>query len=351
MNESDSDVIQVGVIGYGFMGLTHTDAYQRANRDGYRCQVVAVADSTRGLSSPGSTSQGDSSKESKTPFDASEIDETLISFHQHADSVLGNPDIDLVSVCTHTDSHVEIAIKALEAGKHVIVEKPISLESASVFQLVEAAKQSKRICMPAMCMRFWPAWVELHNMIKANRFGKVRSAVFHRLGSRPNWGKSFYEDTKRSGGVLHDLHIHDTDFIVHCFGKPSAVTTIGDDLHLTSAYHYPDAPIHVTAHAGWDHQPSYGFQMQCTIVFDDATVHFDINRDQQLVVYTQESESSVEFSSLTGYDCQARHMMDLIRGQCDRQRVQMIDAYEVAGILECEQLSLHLGREIKIVLP
>jgi hypothetical protein len=59
-----------------------------------------------------------------------------------------------VSICTYTDSHVELALMALARGKHVLVEKPVSLCSSEVARLVVAARNSGLICMPAMCMRF-----------------------------------------------------------------------------------------------------------------------------------------------------------------------------------------------------
>jgi predicted dehydrogenase len=117
-----------------------------------------------------------------------------------------------VSICTPTDSHIELAMTALAAGRHVLVEKPVALRSAEVARLAQAAAPAGRVCMPAMCMRFWPGWEWLKERIEAGEFGRVRSATFQRVGAPPDWS-AFYGDYARSGGPLHDLHIHDADFI------------------------------------------------------------------------------------------------------------------------------------------
>tara|TARA_E500000318_G_scaffold14854_5_gene14931 strand:+ start:84743 stop:85765 length:1023 start_codon:yes stop_codon:yes gene_type:complete len=331
-----STPVRVGIIGFGFMGRTHARAYLNAARDGYPCTLNKVADhSLRSLdeanSSAGNLETGED-----------ELDLSGIALCASADEIIVDPDIDLLSVCTHTDTHVDLAIRAIEAGKHVLVEKPIAIVPGDVQRLAEAARSNDRVCMPAMCMRFWPAWVKIHQLIKCEHYGRVRSAEFHRLGSRPTWGEEFYSDEARSGGALYDLHIHDTDFIVHCFGVPSAVTTSGDGLHLSSIYHYDDGPVHVLAQGAWDHQPSVGFRMRCTIVCEQATIDFDIARDNQLIVHRGDSSDSIDVGALSGYDGEVRAIIDQITGR-NENATSMDDAALVARLLDCERRSMRSG--------
>ena len=328
--------ISVGIIGFGFMGRTHARAYLNAAGAGYPCQLTHIAD--RSITSldaldgyTGNIVMGED------PLDLSGVD-----LCGDADDVITNTGIDLISICTHTDSHVDLAIRALEAGKHVLVEKPIAIDPEDVQRLAEAARRSDRVCMPAMCMRHWPAWVRIHEMIVSEQFGVVRSAEFHRLGSRPTWAAEFYADEARSGGALYDLHIHDTDFIVHCFGVPRAVTTSGDGLHLSSIYHYDAGPVHVLAHGAWDHQPSVGFRMRCTIVCERATIDFDISREDQLVVHRGGDSEPIEAGTLSGYDGEVRAMIDRVRGHKENA-ASMDDAALVARLLECERRSMRSG--------
>src|SRR6185295_16666128 len=98
--------------------------------------------------------------------------------HERPEELLARKDLDLVSICTWTDSHVDLALAALAAGKHVLVEKPIALRERPA---------ARTLCMPAMCMGFWPGWSLLHEAVADRRWGPVRSAVFRRHASRPAW--------------------------------------------------------------------------------------------------------------------------------------------------------------------
>ncbi len=341
-DEQDNPMIRVGIIGYGFMGKTHALAYQNAAADGYPCRVIAIADPALKATGHAGKSTGNI-ESSDQQFDISSTD-VLGS----AEELLARDDIDLVSICTHTDTHVGLALQSLLAGKHVLVEKPIAINSDDVKELAEAAGNSGRVCIPAMCMRFWPAWIRMREMIASQEFGGVRSATFHRLGSRPNWSAGFYADENRSGGVLYDLHIHDIDFIVQCFGLPDSVVTTGDGLHLSTSFHYEDGPVHVLAHAAWDHQPAAGFEMRCSIVCDQATIDFDINRDDQLVVHQGTDSSAVDVGHLTGYDGQIRGIINVILGKTPHLGCSMDDAVDVACLLDAQLESMSSGARVSV---
>ena len=111
-------------------------------------------------------------------------------------------------------------------------------------RLADAAHAAHRICMPAMCMRFWPAWLWLAEQVEEEALGKVQSATFHRLGSIPAWSREFYSDESQSGGALVDLHIHDADFVRHCFGDPVSLISTGSVEHLTTCYRFAKGPKH-----------------------------------------------------------------------------------------------------------
>jgi 1,5-anhydro-D-fructose reductase (1,5-anhydro-D-mannitol-forming) len=333
--------VNIGIIGFGFMGRTHARAYINAARDGYPCALVKIADHALQSLDDADTSAGNL----ETGDEA--LDLQSVALCASADEIINDPGIDLLSICTHTDTHVDLAIRALSAGKHVLVEKPIAIDPADVQRLADVARTSGHVCMPAMCMRYWPAWVKLHEMISSEQLGRVRSAEFHRLGSRPDWAADFYADETRSGGALYDLHIHDTDFIVHCFGLPNSVTTSGDGLHLSTIYHYGNGPVHVLAQGAWDHQPSVGFRMRCTIVCEHATIDFDIAREDQLVVHRGSDSEAIDVGSLSGYDVEVRAILDRITGRTQRNTT-MDDAAEVARVLQCERESMQQRRTVSV---
>jgi predicted dehydrogenase len=337
--------IRVGVVGLGFIGQTHVRAYESARQAGLPIRLTAVCDrNTSRLSGDVNTTGNIDQQVTERLFEPSDI-----QTYTEPDQFLVTDAVDLVSICTHTKSHVEFAIKALDAGKHVLVEKPISNSADEVRRLlnyVESDASQGKLCMPAMCMRFWPAWAWLKDAISSNRFGSVRSASFSRLGSTPGWADSYYKDESQSGGALLDLHIHDTDFIHHCFGVPDAVFSTGDTNHLTTFYRFTDSPVHVTAEGCWDRAPGSPYEMRFSVCFQNATAVFDLNAHQQLVVYSDSESQAIELTSSNGWDMQVRALAQAILAKETTPPVSIRDAYEVMQTIEAERHSLSSGQPV-----
>ena len=332
--------IRVGVLGLGFMGATHIRAYDTARKGGLPCRLAAVCDR-------------DEARLSGRPTDAGNIDtgggdllfdpQEVACFTDY-DKMLSRTDIDLVSICTHTETHVPMAIKALEAGKHVLVEKPVATSLAEVEELSEVAQRLGRCCMPGHCMRFWPGWDMIRDWVRNGRYGAVRSAVFRRAGAAPGWS-SFYADPARSGGALFDLHIHDTDFVSYCFGTPDSVVSTGHTNHLTTLYRYSGGPGHIVAEGAWDVSPTYPFRIFCEVVFEEATVVWDLWRDPMFEVFTSNGAERVPLADATGYEREIARLVAALRDG-GALPISMKDAVLTTRILEAERLSLEGGGTI-----
>src|SRR5439155_17320358 len=169
----------------------------------------------------------------------------------------------------------DIAEKALLAGKHVIVEKPVAVEASDIHRLAQVARKTGKICMPAMCMRYWPHWAWLKARLTDGSLGKCNALWFTRMGASPNWSSSFFLDGKKSGGALVDLHIHDVDFIYWLLGMPAEVSSAGcigtsgavDQVSTIYRYRGQNAPRHVVAEGGWC-APGFGFRMRYVAHFE-----------------------------------------------------------------------------------
>ncbi len=329
--------VGIGIIGLGFMGRTHLAAFKAADAAGLSNRLVAVADADveRRLGRAGEGGNFDTGAKRELLFDPRSV-------RASADprAVIEDPEVELVSICTPTTTHVELAIAALAAGKHVLVEKPVGLVSADVQRLAEAASHSNRLCMPAMCMRFWPGWDWLREHIRRGTFGPVKSAVFSRLGTRPAWNPNFYSDPRQSGGALFDLHIHDADFVRWCFGEPDSVSSSGTLDHVTTLYRYAKGPAHVVAEGGWDHTQGFPFRMRYVVVFEGATAEYDLARQPRLTLSQAGKSEAVDLQQHTGYDGEVRHLLAMIaRG--DRNLVATLDdAVALTRMLERERASL-----------
>jgi predicted dehydrogenase len=339
-----SQPLGVAVIGLGFMGRTHIAAYNAAAAAGLPCRLVAVCDASPERLSGSGPSMGNlaTGAEGKPLFDPASV-----RVQTDPERVFADPDVHIVSICTYTDTHVPLALRALEAGKHVLVEKPVGVTAEAVRPLADAAAHAwlrGRLCMPAMCMRFWPGWDWLHERVREGTYGRVRSATFQRLVGPPRWAEDFYRDPARSGGALVDLHIHDADFISWCFGRPAAVQTGGTYDHVTTVYRFgADGPGHVVAEGGWNLARAFGFRMRYTVIFDEATADFDIGRDPPLLLHTATETTPVPIASGAGYEPEVRHFVERVAGGGEL-RATMADALQTAEILDAERESMLSGR-------
>ncbi|MBX3383501.1 MAG: Gfo/Idh/MocA family oxidoreductase [Phycisphaeraceae bacterium] len=346
MTVTPSIPLRVGIVGLGFMGRTHLGAFLAAQQAGYPCVLAAVCDpSPEKRAGRFEEAAGNIGSGAAPLFDTSRV-----KGHAEFDSML-DAEIDAVSICTYTDTHVALATKALAAGKHVLIEKPVALHAPEIERLARAAQDAGRICMPAMCMRFWPGWPWLRDRItSASPFGPLRSVTFQRMGSGPSWASSFYKDPSRSGGALVDLHIHDADFIYWTLGRPRAVSCTGDSMHFCTQYFYdsPQArPPMVVAHGAWDLTPSAGFRMKYLATFERATAEFDISADPTVKVHTPEGTSSPTLPAGSGYDGEIRHFIDVVT-KGEQQRATLAEAAGVARLLAAEAESMRTGKPVPV---
>lgn len=334
---SAPSTIRVGIIGLGFMGRTHWAAYQSASKAGHACAIVAAADAMIekiGAPAGGNMNTG-----------AAALDFTGIAKHQSPADLLSRSDVDLVSICTPTDTHVELALAALKAGKHMLLEKPVALDPADVRRIDAAAKAAGKLCMPAMVMRFWPGWTWLRDRIHDGSLGKLKSLYLERLGSRPAWNPGFYADDQKSGGALVDLHIHDADFVLWCLGKPASVSSSGSLEQVTTSYRFAGHPklaagASVIATGGWGQNSSFGFRMRYLANFEHATAEFDLSRGEKPVNLSDaQGTRAIDLPTVGGYDAEVRHMLDAISKRTPLV-ASLEDAAMVAELLIAERASL-----------
>lgn len=338
--------VRVGVLGLGFMGRTHLAAYRDAKSAGFPCEVVAVCDRDR--RAPDAKLAGNLRVGAAR---GGLYDERRVARYDDARGLLADPNVDLVSICTNTESHAELAIAALEAGKHVLVEKPVALDSRAVAKVAASAAAARTLCMPALCMRFWPGWSWLREQVAKGRFGAVRSAAFQRLSAPPDWSKAFYRDPRRTGGALVDLHIHDADFVRSCFGDPKEVSSAGSLDHVTTLYRFERGPAHVVAEGGWDHTPGFAFRMRYVVIFEDATADYDLLRPEPLVLSRGGKCEAVPLPPGMGYDFEVRHLVAAIAAGSKALDATIDDALAVARLLEAERRSLEAGRPARVSRP
>ncbi|MCJ7632834.1 Gfo/Idh/MocA family oxidoreductase [Candidatus Bathyarchaeota archaeon] len=180
--------INVAVLGCGFWGKNHA----RVLSESSVCNLVAVADM-------------DSER-------ARSIAEKYhVNWYTNVSEVLRKEDVGFVSICTPTTTHAQLAIEAIKASKHVLVEKPMTSTVKEAEKLIQAAKKNNVKLMVGFIERFNPAVQKAKEMIDAGEIGKIVLASSQRVSRWP----------ERIGdvGVVKDLAIHDVDLISHIFGS------------------------------------------------------------------------------------------------------------------------------------
>ena len=264
--------VGIGLVGLGFMGLTHL----RAAQDVRGGKVVAIA------TSDPNKARGDFSSVGGNFGDAGgREDMTGIAVHPTLEALLKDDRVDLVDLCLPSYLHAPAAIRCLQAGKAVLVEKPIALDPKDARKMLLAAKKARKPLMVAQVLRFMPEFSLLSDAVKSKRWGKLLSLHMKRIIAMPEWGdSSWFADPAKSGGMVIDLHIHDTDFIVHLFGKPNAVSSNGlvdkrGVNFIRTTYHGKAKGPLLSAEAGWLNAPGLPFEHGYDVFFEEATLKFN----------------------------------------------------------------------------
>ncbi|HEX7091648.1 MAG TPA: Gfo/Idh/MocA family oxidoreductase [Longimicrobiales bacterium] len=143
--------------------------------------------------------------------------------YRRDEEVFAADDLDAVIVCTPSHMHQEQAIAALEAGKHVLVEKPLALDSAGAARVVEAAERAGRTLMVAMNTRYRPDALSLKPFLQGGELGTVflvKSAWMNRKVRtvRPTWR---HRRATAGGGALMDLGVQVLDLCLWLLDYPS----------------------------------------------------------------------------------------------------------------------------------
>ncbi len=267
-------MLRFGIAGIGFMGMIHYLAYQQVEG----AQVTAIssrdpkkrAGDWRGI-------QGNFGPPGE------QMDLGDITAHESIDGLLADPNVDVVDVTLPPFRHAEVVVAALQAGKHVFCEKPLTLDAESAAKVVEVAKECDRILVVGHVLPFFPEYQWARAEIESGKYGKLLSGHFRRTISEPTWLKDYW-DADKVGGPMLDLHVHDAHFIRYLFGMPESVTTSGrmrDGLAESwlTMFNYPGNEFAVSASSGTIGQQGrpflHGFEIQlkgATLAFEFAVI-------------------------------------------------------------------------------
>jgi predicted dehydrogenase len=197
--------VDIGICGCGFIGRIHAKAY---------------------LAMPGVSIRGvfDSDGEKARAM----VQSTGAQHFDSFDALLSDERIRVVSVCLPTFLHKEYVVQALQAGKHVLCEKPIALTMDDALAMLEAADQAQGRFMVGLTHRFYAENILVQEAADSGKLGKVLSCSAYRLGVTPDWSAGgWMNDPALSGGAATDFVMHDIDLCNWIGGKPRLVMAQG----------------------------------------------------------------------------------------------------------------------------
>ena len=193
--------LKIGVVGVGFWGSNHV----RVLRELESVEMKAVCDIDL-----------EKAKNVAKKFG-------VPKYYQNLDDMLNREELDAVTVCTPSISHAEIAVRILESGLNVFVEKPLASNPDGCLRIIDAAKSNNRFVMTGFIERFNPAVSKAIELLKAGEIGEVIMSHARRIG----WWPQRIGDV----GVVKDTAIHDIDLTRYIFEQePAGVYARGGSL-------------------------------------------------------------------------------------------------------------------------
>jgi predicted dehydrogenase len=172
--------------------------------------------------------------------------------HASYESLVADPAVDIVYVATPHPFHYANAMLALDAGKHVLVEKPFTINATQAQHLVEHAASKGRLVLEAMWTRWLPHMVRLREIVAAGTIGELRSMSADHTQRLPDDPAHRLNALELGGGALLDLGVYPVSFAWDLFGAPNSVQAVatvketGADAQVATMFRYPDGQIATT---------------------------------------------------------------------------------------------------------
>mgnify|MGYP000675227213 CR=1 FL=1 len=256
--------LRLALIGCGNIATAHIRAFQTLGPEVVR--VVATCDVSAPLAEARARDLG--------------ADHALTDFR----AVLEMPTVEAVDLCLPHYLHAEIAIAAAQAGKHILVEKPMACSLAEAHEMVSAAEKAGVILMVGQMQRYHPLHRGVKRLIAAGELGTIRGVRFDAMQNLLGYaqpGHWLYDGRLAGGGILISVSVHKIDLMRYFLGEVRRVAAIcrtAQPHFRNGAEDYACAVLEFQNGAIGEHFATYsGFQLpysESYMLFgDEGTVH------------------------------------------------------------------------------
>lgn len=275
-------MFKAALVGNGYIGGNHRNGYRILKGEGSDITLVAVCD--------------------VRPEKLEDVDGAR-TYTNIDDLIANEKDLDLIDLAVPTYLHCELAIKCMEAGFNVMVEKPMALTEEECDKMLECAKKTGKKFMVAHCCRFAAPMEIFRKFIQEQKFGKPVSAFFASTGARPDWGfENWFRDAKRSGGCILDLQAHNIDLMNWYFGMPKYVSTVaverheGEGYESISANHIYDNGLYVHSWCDWGFPVNYHEVRSMRVNFENGYIYNERGSERNTLVAVSNDGTSTDLS-------------------------------------------------------
>lgn len=340
-------MLKIGILGMGGMGWFHTSRLVQLPK----ARLAAIADIRP------ERLEAKHAVAINIANDSGPVDLSNVARYSDSSRLIAEADVDVIDICLPSYLHARYTVEALEAGKHVLCEKPMALSAADADRMIAAARQASRKLMVAQCVRFWPEYRFLRRCVQDGRFGKLLSLNLSRICGRPIWSWDHWMlDPALSGGAVHDLHIHDVDYANFLLGQPDRLVASrrvsdpgGSYDILYAVYNYQDGPqVHI--HGGWG-KAQTPFRAEFEAWFERGFVRLDTAQDPSLLVYTdpvQVQGCPADYEKGDAYLNEIAYFLECVEKDLPMDECPPESARDSLILLDKELESIRTGQVVRI---
>lgn len=351
------EIVRIGLIGCGSISDVHLQAYA-ANP---QVKLTAVCDLNE-----------ERAQQTADKYGVSEV-------YGDYRKLLASPNIDAVSICTWNNSHAEISIEALRAGKNVLCEKPLCKTVDEALAIQQAVRETGRVLQVGYVRRHAANIDVLKRFIDAGDLGDLyyaKASLIRRLGNPGGW---FADEERSGGGPLIDIGVHVIDLCWYLMGKPKVVSVsghtyrkLGNRSNIENFSYYQAADFDPSVNTVEDMANALiRFENGASLMVDVSFALHARKDSAQVAVYGERGGAEIEpalaivtekhntilnidpqlttpgFDFMDSFKREISHFVDLCQGKGENL-CPVEDGVEMIRILNAIYRSAEEGREIRL---
>lgn len=329
----------VAIIGGGFISNIHAQCYKNLG-----IKIEAMADISEKIR-----------QEFKEKYNCKTYSSAEVMLENVSDN------IDLVDICAPTFLHEEFILLALKHNKHVICEKPLSINIDFVENIIDKFENNNRYLMTAQVLRFWTEYIKIKEWIEEGVFGNIKLVSAMRLAQHPK--SEWFYNPQKSGGGIFELHIHDIDFLCYLFGDVKEVYANGSKDEneswdfINSSIKFKNG-ISVSAQGIFGITDNYPFTANMKVIGDKATAEYSLSagvnldsdgkQSNSLILYRKGKEPIIEnIKSKDAYELELEYFINCVKNNKKPEIVSLDSIKRTIKTINCLIESLESGNIVK----